>query len=199
MSEKKQESFTVTDRRLFTSEGELRREISEEEVSTSKPAPAAEAKVAPIAGPSMLDQPAANPSDLDPSVPPPPTAAEQKEQADAYNRSAKELDARVELSGHSAKEMTMTFERFMASLYMTAMLQLGLMQEERGRPRIDLLGARQTVDTLGLLAEKTKGNLTPVEENFLQNCLYELRMAYVEVTNALARPPQATGTNPAKR
>jgi len=202
MSEKKQESFTVTDRRLFTSEGELRREVSEEEVSTSRPVPpaAAEAKAVPIAvAPSALDPSAPSPPGLDPSVPPPPTAAEQKEQADAYRQSAKELDARVELSGHSAKEMTMTFERFMASLYMTAMLQLGLMQEERGQPRIDLLGARQTVDTLGLLAEKTKGNLTPVEENFLQNCLYELRMAYVEVTNALARPPQATGTNPAKR
>jgi hypothetical protein len=202
MSEKKQESFTVTDRRLFTSEGELRREISEEEVSTSKPVPpaAAEAKAVPIAVvPSALEQSATSPSGLDPSVPPPPTAAEQKEQADAYRQSAKELDARVELSGHSAKDMAMTFERFLASLYMTGMLQLGLMQEERGQPRIDLLGARQTVDTLGLLAEKTKGNLTPVEENFLQNCLYELRMAYVEVTNALARPPQATGTNPAKR
>ena len=33
-------------------------------------------------------------------------------------------------------------------------------------------------------------NLTAVEENFLQNSLYELRMAYVEVTNALARPPK---------
>src|SRR6202023_4240080 len=134
-------------------------------------------------------------SSLDPSIPPAPTAAEQKEQADAYRKASRELDARVELSGHSAKEMTMTFERFMASLYMTAMLQLGLMQEERGQPRIDLLGARQTVDTLNLLAEKTKGNLTPVEENFLQNCLYELRMAYVEVTDALAPSPQATGTN----
>jgi hypothetical protein len=195
MSEKKQESFTVTDRRLFTSDGELRQEVSEEEVSTSKPAPpaAAEAKPAP-AGASPLD-----PSSLDASVPPSPSVAEQNEQADAYRKSARELDARVELSGHSAKEMEMTFERFMASLYMTAMLQLGLMQEERGQPRIDLLGARQTVDTLGLLAEKTKGNLTPAEENFLQNCLYELRMAYVEVTNALARPPQAAGTNPAKR
>lgn len=201
MSEKKQESFTVTDRRLFTSEGELRREVSEEEVSTSKPVPpaASEAKTVPItAAPSVLDQSAPGASELDPSAPP-PTAAEQKEQADAYRQSAKELDARVELSGHSAKEMAMNFERFMASLYMTAMLQLGLMQEERGQPRIDLLGARQTVDTLSLLAEKTKGNLTPTEENFLQNCLYELRMAYVEVTNALARPPQATGTNPAKR
>ena len=132
-------------------------------------------------------------------MPPAPTAAEQKEQADAYRKSSKELDARVELSGHSAKEMEMTFERFMASLYMTAMLQLGLMQEERGQPRIDLLGARQTIDTLSLLSEKTKGNLTAAEENFLQNCLYELRMAYVEVTNALARPPQATGTNPSIR
>ncbi len=202
MSEKKQESFTVTDRRLFTPEGELRREVSEEEVSTSKPVPAAAAEVKPAviaAEPSVLEESGPGPSGLDPSVPPSPTAAEQKQQADAYRKSAKDLDARVELSGHSAKEMEMTFERFMASLYMTAMLQLGLMQEERGQPRIDLLGARQTVDTLGLLAEKTKGNLTSVEENFLQNCLYELRMAYVEVTNALARPPQATGTNPAKR
>ena len=195
MAEKKQESFTVTDRRLFTSDGELRQEVSEEEVSTSKPAPPAAAEARPAATePSPLDS-----SSLDASVPPSPSAAEQKEQADAYRKSASELDARVELSGHSAKEMEMTFERFMASLYMTAMLQLGLMQEERGQPRIDLLGARQTVDTLGLLAEKTKGNLTPAEENFLQNCLYELRMAYVEVTNALARPPQATGTDPANR
>jgi hypothetical protein len=87
----------------------------------------------------------------------------------------------------------------MASLYMTAMLQLGLMHEEGGQPRIDLIGARQTIDTLSLLSEKTKGNLTSAEENFLQNCLYELRVAYVEVTNALARPPQApaktTGTS----
>ncbi len=195
MSEKKQDSFTVTDRRLFTSDGELRKEVSEEEIATSKPAPAAPPPPPPIAE-AASPEPA---STLDSSVPPPPTAAEQKEQADAYRKSAKELDARVELSGHSAKEMEMTFERFMASLYMTAMLQLGLMQEERGQPRIDLLGARQTIDTLSLLAEKTKGNLTAAEENFLQNCLYELRMAYVEVTNALARPPQATGAKPSIR
>jgi hypothetical protein len=199
MSEKKQESFTVTDRRLFTSDGELRREVSEEEVSTSKPEPPAAAVKPANGSEATASAPSAPDSGLDPAAPPNPTAAEQKEQADAYHKSAKELDARVELSGHSAKEMEMTFERFMASLYMTAMLQLGLMQEERGQPRIDLLAARQTVDTLGLLAEKTKGNLSPAEDNFLQNCLYELRMAYVEVTNALARPPLATGTNPTKR
>jgi Domain of unknown function (DUF1844) len=191
MSEKKQESFTVTDRRLFTSDGELRQEVSEEEVSTPKPV----AQVAPDVKPADVPEPAS----LDASMPPSPTAAEQKEQADAYRKSSKELDARVELSGRSAKEMEMTFERFLASLYMSAMLQLGLMQEEGGQPRVDLLGARQTIDTISLLAEKTKGNLTPAEANFLQNCLYELRMAYVEVTNALARPPQTTGANPARR
>ena len=137
MAEKKQESFTVTDRRLFTSDGELRQEVSEEEVSTSKPAPAAAADATQRRRSLLPLRHLRAP--LDPSVPPPPTAAEQKEQADAYRKSAKELDARVELSGHSAKEMEMTFERFMASLYMTAMLQLGLMQEERGQPRIDLI------------------------------------------------------------
>jgi hypothetical protein len=78
------------------------------------------------------------------------------------------------------------------------MMQLGLMHEQGGQPRIDIIGARQTIDTLSLLSEKTKSNLTAAEEGFLQNSLYELRMAYVEVTNALARPPQpgnATGTS----
>jgi len=185
MPKKEQEGFTVTDRRLFTSDGELRSETVEES-SPAAPAPSPEA------------QPAASSPDPAP-MPPSPSAAEQHEQAEAYRKSAKELDTRVELSGHSAKELEMTFERFLASLYMSAMLQLGLMQEQGGQPRIDLIGARQTIDTLSLIAEKTKGNLTSAEENFLQNCLYELRMAYVEVTNALSRPPQtptqATGTD----
>jgi hypothetical protein len=180
MVEKKQESFTVTDRRLFTPEGDIRQEVSPEEVSSAPPTPQ----------PAPQVQQEAAPPQYEADAPPTPTVAEQKEQADAYRKSAKDLDARVELSGHSTKELEMTFERFMASLYMSAMLQLGLMHEQGGQPRVDLIGARQTIDTLSLLSEKTKGNLTSAEENFLQNCLYELRMAYVEVTNTLARPPQ---------
>jgi hypothetical protein len=187
MAEKKQESFTVTDRRLFTSEGEIRQEVSQEEVSSTAATP----QPAPVAQPDLA------PPLVESDAPPAPTAAEQKEQADAYRKSAKDLDARVELSGHSTKELEMTFERFMASLYMSAMLQLGLMHEQGGQPRVDLIGARQTIDTLSLLSEKTKGNLTSTEENFLQNCLYELRMAYVEVTNALARPPQTPASTAA--
>jgi hypothetical protein len=195
MAEKKyqQSEFKVTDRRLFTSDGELRTEITEEVEPPKPPAPPAAAPQAsaPQATPSAPENAETG------EMPPPPTAAEQQAQVDAYKQSSKELDSQVELSGHSAKDFEITFERFMASLYMTAMVQLGLMRQQAEQPRIDLIGARQSIDTLSLIAEKTKGNLTSTEENFLQNSLYELRMAYVEVTNALARPPQpgpATGT-----
>jgi hypothetical protein len=196
MAEKRQESgFTVTDRRLFTEDGELRKDAAEE------PAPP-KAATAPASAPTSsqtavsetapaADSAAAIPAaDAGPEIPPPPTASEQQAQADAYRASSKDLDSRVELSGRSAKEFEMTFERFLASLYMTAMMQLGLMHEQGGQPRLDIIGARQTIDTLSLIAEKTKGNLTPTEEAFLQNSLYEVRMAYVEVTNALSLPPQ---------
>jgi uncharacterized protein DUF1844 len=196
MAEKRQESgFTVTDRRLFTEDGELRKEVREEPEAPKVAAPAAAAAAPATAAPQAV--PAIGEAGVGPEVPPMPTAAEQQAQAEAYRKSSDVLDSRVELSGHSAKEFEMTFERFMASLYMTAMLQLGLMHQQGEQPRVDIIGARQTIDTLALLAEKTKGNLTSTEENFLQNSLYEVRMAYVEVTNALSRPPQpgaATGT-----
>jgi hypothetical protein len=208
MAEKRQESgFTVTDRRLFTEDGELRTDASKEtEARSSAPAAtdAGNADVAKEVAPSA-NSVASFPIPAGPGtpeagaeeMPPAPTASEQQAQADAYRKSSKELDSRVELSGRSAKEFEMTFERFLASLYMTAMLQLGLMHQQGEEPRMDIMGARQSIDTLSLLAEKTKGNLTSMEEAFLQNSLYEVRMAYVEVTNALSRPPQpgvATGT-----
>ncbi len=196
MAEKKRESsFTVTDKRLFTSEGDLRTE-STEPIEAPKPAPPP--KPAPAA--ANAETTAADSGDGAGlrDMPPPPTAAEQEAQAAAYRQSSKDVDSQVELSGRSSKEFEINFERFLASLYMTAMMQLGLMHEQGGQPRIDIIGARQTIDTLSLLSEKTKGNLTAAEQNLLQNSLYELRMAYVEVTNALARPPQAgqaTGTS----
>jgi len=196
---KEESEFKVSDKRLFTPDGELRSDAVEEQ---APPAPAA--ATAPSTAPAPVSTvaeaaPTAAARTHTSDIPEPPTASEQKAQHDAYKQSSRDLDSRVELSGHSAKELEMTFERFMASLYMTAMMQLGLMHEQGGQPGVDLIGARQTIDTLGMIAEKTKGNLTPKEQGFLQNCLYELRMAYVEVTNALAHPPQApgpvTGTN----
>jgi Domain of unknown function (DUF1844) len=194
--EKKDTGFKVSDRRLFTADGELRTDSAEEE--SSAPAQAREPAAAKVASPPSAAPPdVTTPDAAAADAPAPPTAAEQQAQHDAYRQSSRDLDARVELSGHSAKELEVTFERFMASLYMTAMMQLGLMQEPGGRPpQIDLIGARQTIDSLDMLREKTQGNLTPKEKSFLENCLYELRMAYVEVTNALAHPPQAPGPGP---
>lgn len=205
MADKRKDSdFVVSDRRLFNADGELRSTSDEERAEESEERKPSPPPTAPVSSPvppiqNVASEAAPAPGALDPGVPEPPTASEQKAQQDAYQQSSRDLDRRVELSGHSAKELEVTFERFMASLYMTAMMQLGLMHEQGGQPGVDLLGARQTIDTLGLVAEKTKGNLTPKEQGFLQNCLYELRMAYVEVTNALAHPPQTpgsvTGTN----
>jgi Domain of unknown function (DUF1844) len=193
MAEKKNDSgFTVTDRRLFTSDGDLRSDAAEE-VETPKQA-AAQTKEAP-ATPTAAAGPGDGQAPLDREMPPPPTTAEQDAQAAAYKQSSQDLDKEVELSGHSAKDFEITFEKFLAQLYMTAMLQLGLMRHQSEQPRVDIIGARLTIDTLSLIAEKTKGNLSPVEQNFLQNSLYELRMAYVEVTNALARPPQPGPAN----
>jgi len=194
MAEKKNDSgFTVNDRRLFTSDGELRSDVTEEVEKPKPEAPSAAKDTTPKAPQSATSDGSA----IDRDMPPPPSKAEQDAQAAAYRESSKDLDKEVEQSGHSAKDFEITFEKFLAQLYMTAMLQLGLMRQQGEQPRVDIIGARLTIDTLSLIAEKTKGNLTAAEEGFLQNSLYELRMAYVEVTNALARPPQpgpATGT-----
>ena len=185
MAEKKSETFTVTDRRQFTAEGELRKDAPEEQETPVEAKPVSESK--PVAESKPVLE---SPSAPVPEVPQGPTAAEQQQQADAYRKSSAEMDRDVELGGRSAKDLEITLERFLASIYMSGMLQLGLMHEQGAPPQLDLIGARQTIDSLSLLSEKTKGNLTPVEQNFLQNALYELRMAYVEVTNAIAKGPQ---------
>jgi len=179
MAERKQETFTVTDRRLFTADGELRKDAPEEQEHPATAEPISVKSPTPEASPS-----AESPE------PQGPSAAEQHEQAQAYQKSSAEMDRQAEASGISTKDMEITFERFMASLYMTGMMQLGLMHEQGMPPQVDLMGARQTIDTLALLKDKTKGNVTPKEESLLQNALYEMRMAYVEVTNAIAKNAQ---------
>jgi hypothetical protein len=179
MAERKQETFTVTDRRLFTADGELRKDAPEEQERPANAQPAS----------SKAPEPVASPNPESPELQG-PNAAEQHEQAQAYQKSSAEMDRQAEANGISTKDMDITFERFLASLYMTGMMQLGLMHEQGMPPQVDLMGARQTIDTLALLKDKTKGNLTSKEESLLQNALYEMRMAYVEVTNAIAKNAQ---------
>ena len=91
----------------------------------------------------------------------------------------------------------MSFERLVQSLYVSALLQLGMMHPEGESPRPDIIAARQTIDTLGVLKDKTKGNLSLAEENLLQNVLFEVRMAFLEITNAITRAPEPRNNKPA--
>ena len=74
------------------------------------------------------------------------------------------------------------FSTFVLSLIGSAYVHLGDAPGPDGRAETDLMLARQDVDLLGILQEKTKGNLNGEEERLLEQALYDLRTRYVEVT-----------------
>jgi hypothetical protein len=197
--ESKKSEFVVNDRRLFSSDGELRQDVAEaEERAAARERQASEAQQraneerAAQQKATVTEQPKISLTD----APDAPSAEEQRASADAYAASTKKMDYRIkkelDKQGRSdqARDLEMTFEKFIASLYMTSLMQLGLAAPQGEKPSLDLIGARQTIDILAILNDKTKGNLTAAEENTLRNILYELRMAYLEVTNLLANPPK---------
>jgi hypothetical protein len=199
--EKKPE-FVVTDRRLFSNDGELRQDVVEAEERREERErerhEAQQRENEERASQNTVAEPPHAPAEPPPDHPEmlAPTAQEQQASVDAYHESTRDIDARIEQEmrkqgrAHSAKDFEVSFDKFVASLYMTALMQLGLAAPQGAKPEVDLIGARQTIDTLAMLQEKTKGNLKPAEENMIQNCLYELRMAYLEVTNLITHPPQ---------
>ena len=75
-----------------------------------------------------------------------------------------------------------SFEFLTLSLKMQAEMQLGLVHfgEESERPKPDLRLARHTLDLMGMLQEKTRGNLTVEEQRLLDNSLTELRFRYLQ-------------------
>jgi hypothetical protein len=76
------------------------------------------------------------------------------------------------------------FETVILSISTSAMFQLGLMQDQAGQQLpADPEAARHTIDMLGVLQEKTQGNLTATEQKLLDQVLHELRMAYVQVAS----------------
>jgi hypothetical protein len=208
--------FTVTDRRKFTIEGDLREGASaaeEASATVAEPQPEPETKSEPKLGPKLVQNesavekevvnrnleplPAEDESQLeesedDEALLPEPTAAESAQQDADYRASSKKLDdmisqanpgARDTLGGRAAE---MNFDKLVQSLYMTAALQLGAGTQPGEQPRVDILGARQSIDMLSVLVQKTKGNLNDKEQRLLQNALFELRMMFMEITNAIS-------------
>jgi hypothetical protein len=73
------------------------------------------------------------------------------------------------------------FSTLILSMASTAMVQLGVVSAPGGdAPVPDLDAARQAIDILAILEEKTRGNLDDAEEKLLQSLLYDLRVAYVD-------------------
>jgi hypothetical protein len=131
------------------------------------------------------------PSDTAPG--PSPAAAEPPEAERSSGRLADEsrgaTNPQIEIPGDNedfgldtGAQAATGFETLVSYLGTTTMFQLGLMAGPSGeRIPSDLRNARQTIDMLEVLQEKTQGNLNTDEVQLLDDVLYELRMAYIEV------------------
>jgi hypothetical protein len=174
--------FVVTDRRKFTMDGDLRPdadpspEKEEREVRPPEPAPAPQPQAAAPATPE------------EPELPPALTTEQTDQAKRAYEMTADRLDTAIRSANPGMDHPSaMSFDQLVQSVYMTSIMQLGGTTQEGQQPQVDILGARQSIDMLSVLEEKTKGNLSTEESRLLESALFELRMAFLEVTQALAR------------
>ena len=126
---------------------------------------------------------------LDGSMHPAPTDEESRFQKMVYLKAAERLEdlVRAQNPGAPAPEK-IGFAHLVQQLYLSAMMQMGAGTPEGQRPRIDILGARQTIDLLEVVLDKSKGNLSMDEERTLGTVLYELRMTFLELTRMITAP-----------
>jgi hypothetical protein len=197
--------FEVIDRRKLKKE-------EEGESSSSQPAsaPEIETETKP-SGPQLVDPERAEPSrsttpeaaeeEQLPEMPPPPTAEEKREQESAYEASAQRVEDLIRAQNPSmGAQPPIKFEHLVQQLYLSALMQMGAATPEGQRPRVDIIGARQSIDLLGILEEKTRGNLTDTEERMLESILFELRMTFLELTKMISlQGVQAPPPKPEKR
>ncbi|HMD77707.1 MAG TPA: DUF1844 domain-containing protein [Terracidiphilus sp.] len=197
--------FTVIDRRKFKAE--------EEHESAQKPA--TEPETAPVeavepgetrGGPRLVvneskqaaeAQEGAQDEKIAGGLPPAPTAEESHEQKTAYEASAQRVEDLLRAQNPAVgAQPPIGFEQLVQQFYLSAMIQMGAGTQEGQRPRVDIVGARVTIDLLGVLAEKTRGNLTEAEERMLESVLFEMRMAFLELTSMISvqdMPPPPPG------
>lgn len=200
--------FVVNDRRKFTAEGDLRPDAPPSEPKPARPEtlepkpppPDAYESSARLTGPQVVpDKPAATPDSaadendaLADELPPGPTAEQSEQAARAYDATVERLDTAIRATNPGMDRLPeMSFDRLVQSIYMQAIIQLGGTAEAGQTPQVDLLGARQSVDMLAVIAEKTKGNLSEAEDKLVQSAIFEMRMGFLEITQALSRQAAA--------
>lgn len=170
---KRDESFKVVDRRLFTPEGEFRKEVAEQQDRERETAPPANAASTAAAASSTGAAGATGGKPATPSANPaaPPSATVPP--VDAPKRSP-------------------VFENLIRSLAQNAAMLLGGYADPRtGQPVLDLEGAREMIDMLDVLREKTRGNLATEEDTLLLDVLGNLKLAFMEMAKAAAKQEKA--------
>ena len=188
MAEDKEINFKITDRRKFNPDGTPRDQVDEPvEVQAEKPDQATDAEPeSEASAPETPEQ--AEPANV---VSFPTEAGRKREQAADEERrapqprpvSAAEQAYTQTTTGQPRGLPEATFLSLINMLAVEAAMHLGLIETPgEATPGIDLEAARHMIDMLGVLEQKTQGNLRPDEEKLLENILADLRMQYVALS-----------------
>jgi hypothetical protein len=157
------EQIKVTDKRIFTPEGEIREEFRQQ----IKPADPTIARPAEVTEPAHEQKPPKSQPPRD-QGPPPGVGERRRTLAD------------------KAQNPGTAFADFVEPLIAQAYMSLGMLRNPyQAKPTVDAAAARQMIEILTMLKEKTAGNLTPDEEDFLGTHLGELKLAFVQRTKSL--------------
>jgi hypothetical protein len=188
---KHEETFKVIDRRLFGEDGELRKDVVEQERRDEE---AAEKKAVSQAQ-QKAKAAAAAPK---PSAPVASTAAPQGSFAqpageqglvgpDGSQELAGTDDADEAVGGGEEHSTSRSFQMLVDFLTRNAAAMLGGMADPRtGQAFVDLEGAREVIDMLDALREKTRGNLSKDDDNLLIEVLGSLKLTFMEISKAAA-------------
>jgi len=163
MSDETEKSFKVTDRRIYS---DPENGTPEDEAPEDDTAPTDEHPQAPDGGEANL------------------AGEEADAVGDEADAAAGEADAaagEADAADEDAQAFPLNFATFVVSLGDSALIHLGAIPHPAtGEPQPDMQAARQTIDILGILEEKTQGNLSDEEQKLMTNLLYTLRMQWIQ-------------------
>jgi uncharacterized protein DUF1844 len=170
---KQEETFKVIDRRLFSEDGALRKDVVEEEERREEEAAARAANRAAANAPPQTDanksakSPIANPSSATPAS---PVSGDNQQNLDAEQ-----------------PQGSRSFQMLVDFLVRNAAAMLGGMADPRtGQAYLDLEGAREVIDMLDALREKTRGNLSKADDDLLVEVLGQLKLTFMEMSKVAA-------------
>ena len=164
----------VTDKRIFTPEGDIREEFQNVIRPTDVP---------PVKAPEppLREEPPREPPQQQPPRSEPPV--DRRAPVNSADPPRPPREERRRSMAEKATSPGTPFANFIQSLVAQAYMFLGMLRDPRqSQPLFDAEAAHETIDILSLLREKTAGNLTPDEEDFFDAHLGDLKLAYVQKT-----------------